>query len=990
MELKNIAGLFFKEKPTAPTLEELGDTGTTMYGGMISGEEYNYDLSGLAKYTIYDKMRKGDATIAATLRVLKLPLRSANWYMEPAGKDKLQQEQAEFIEYNLKEGMNITWDDFLRQALLMIDYGVFVFEKVYDNVIYKNKTYIGWRKFAPRHPRTIQAWKINDGKDDGIRQLTNNRNTVEIPMEKLLIFVNEKEGDNWEGISILRSAYKNWFFKDIFEQIDAMAFERQGLGVPYCKTPAGANNKDKANAITIVKNLRANEKAYVVYPDGYEVGFLDMGAGKTRDPKNSIEYHNRQIALNVLAQFLMLGANDKGSFALSKDQSSFFYDSLQAVAKNILDVINKYAIKQLVDINWPGTQDYPQLKVDDIGAIDKVQFATMINTLVGASIIKTDDDLDRYIRKELDLPEEQEKDSDDEKTEQLESELELLSIEIAGEGGQSDNEIQQAAMTENKEDELQMIEEFNDFRLIFVAKGQHLDETTKKKISDALKKKYGTTAKPDDIESASEAQTAIIDAKRRIDELKAVIDRYKQKTKSIENKRVKKEFNKAIASKIDEIKTMIKSGREGIKAEKERASQAKGNIKKDIKQRKMELRKTRLSKRIDRDMLRIERLQDQLDKTDKPREQKIIKDRLADVKDLLVERKQDLKDLEASESGQKKNLRQLSDEFKPWRKYTAAEKKVNFGNIKNEMDKQEKEFEKLLKGALIDEKSELLKQFNAAVKNKNYKAIQTIGLKYSGKYKDEVYNKMKELYNFGKNGVAAEMKVTPPANPKDEMERLRAQASVMVDDHEIKVLTKTKMAALDSMAKKATAVEVIARVGKTMDQAIIELSQTTASIITGGSFNQGRRLTQFSNKGKIYAFQRSELLDDHTCMFCMSMDSRVVTINDPIVGEDIFHSNCRGMWVEILKDEIELPVITGIPKSLLKDYEGVNNFKQLKNPQVTKASLAADAIKEEYKKQIAEREQKLKTYESEDKYPDRQKGHKKEIARMKNVIDKLK
>ena len=990
MELKNIAGLFFKEKPTAPTLEELGDTGTTMYGGMISGEEYNYDLSGLAKYTIYDKMRKGDATIAATLRVLKLPLRSANWYMEPAGKDKLQQEQAEFIEYNLKEGMNITWDDFLRQALLMIDYGVFVFEKVYDNVIYKNKTYIGWRKFAPRHPRTIQAWKINDGKDDGIRQLTNNRNTVEIPMEKLLIFVNEKEGDNWEGISILRSAYKNWFFKDIFEQIDAMAFERQGLGVPYCKTPAGANNKDKANAITIVKNLRANEKAYVVYPDGYEVGFLDMGAGKTRDPKNSIEYHNRQIALNVLAQFLMLGANDKGSFALSKDQSSFFYDSLQAVAKNILDVINKYAIKQLVDINWPGTQDYPQLKVDDIGAIDKVQFATMINTLVGANIIKTDDDLDRYIRKELDLPEEQEKDSDDEKTEQLESELELLSIEIAGEGGQSDNEIQQAAMTENKEDELQMIEEFNDFRLIFVAKGQHLDETTKKKISDALKKKYGTTAKPDDIESASEAQTAIIDAKRRIDELKVVIDRYKQKTKSIENKRVKKEFNKAIASKIDEIKTMIKSGREGIKAEKERASQAKGNIKKDIKQRKMKLRKTRLSKRIDRDMLRIERLQDQLDKTDKPREQKIIKDRLADVKDLLVERKQDLKDLEASEFGQKKNLRQLSDEFKPWRKYTAAEKKVNFGNIKNEMDKQEKEFEKLLKGALIDEKSELLKQFNAAVKNKNYKAIQTIGLKYSGKYKDEVYNKMKELYNFGKNGVAAEMKVTPPANPKDEMERLRAQASVMVDDHEIKVLTKTKMAALDSMAKKATAVEVIARVGKTMDQAIIELSQTTASIITGGSFNQGRRLTQFSNKGKIYAFQRSELLDDRTCMFCMSMDGRVVTINDPIVGEDIFHSNCRGMWVEILKDETELPTITGIPKSLLKDYEGVNNFKQLKNPQVTKASLAADAIKEEYKKQIAEREKKLKTYENEGKYPDRQDGHKKEIARMKNVIDKLK
>ena len=990
MQLKDLTGLFFKEKPATPTLEELGDTGTTMYNGMISGEEYNYDLSGTAKYTIYDKMRKGDATIAATLRVLKLPLRSANWYVEPAGKDKLQQEQAEFIEHNLKEGMSITWDDFIRQALLMLDYGVFVFEKVYDNVVYKNKTYIGWRKFAPRHPRTIQAWKINDGNDDGIKQLVNNRDTVEIPMEKLLIFVNEKEGDNWEGISILRSAYKNWFFKDIFEQIDAMAFERQGLGVPYCKIPAGANNaKDKANATAIVKNLRANEKAYVVYPEGYEVGFLDMGAGKTRDPKNSIEYHNRQIALNVLAQFLMLGAGDKGSFALSKDQSSFFYDSLQAVAKNILDVINKYAIKQLVELNWPGTSEYPTLKVDDIGAIDKVQFATMINTLVGANIIKTDDDLDRYIRKELDMPESQEGDEDDSKTDELENQLDLLSIEVAGEG-EPNPELKQAAMAEDQEDALQMNEEIQDYKLMFVAKGGHLDDATKKKISEALKKKYGTTAKPEDIESASTAQTAIIDAKRRIDELKTVIDRYRQKSKSIENKKVKKEFNKAIASKIDEIKAMIKSGREGIKAEQARAKKGESNIKQDIKERKTALRKTRLQKRIDRDNLRIEKLNSQLDKTDSPSKQKDIRQRIQDVRDLLKERKDTLAELNASEPEQKKNLKQLSEEFKSYRKLTAAEKKVNFGNIQKELDKQEKAFENLLKGSLTDEKTALLKQFETAIKAGDYKTIQDIELKYSGKYKDDVFNKMKELYAFGKNGVAAEMKVTPPANPKSEMDRLSAQASVMVDDHEIKVLTKTKMSALDSMAKKSTAAEAIARVGKTMDQAIKELSQNTASIIAGGSFNQGRRLTQFSNKGKIYGFQRSELLDDRTCMFCMSIDGRVVDPEDPIAGEDIFHSNCRGMWVEILKDEAELPAITGIPKSLLKDYEGVNDFKQLKNPQVTKASLAAEAIQEEYKKQISEREKKLANYEKEGKYPDRQTGHKKEIARMKNVIDKLK
>jgi hypothetical protein len=767
----------FADKPAAPALTELGDTGTTMYNGMISGEEYNYDLSGTAKYTVYDKMRKGDATIAATIRVLKLPLRSANWYIEPAGEDKLQREQADFIEYNLKEGMSVTWDDFLRQALLMLDYGVFVFEKVFDNVEFNGKTYIGWRKFAPRHPRTITNWKINDGKDDGIIQQKTVGGTVSIPMDKLLIFVNEKEGDNWEGISILRAAYKNWFFKDIFEQIDAMAFERQGLGVPYCKIPSAANAKDKANATAIVKNLRANEKAYVVFPEGFEVGFLDMGAGKTRDPKTSIEYHNRQIALNVLAQFLMLGSGDKGSFALSKDQSTLFYDSLQAVAKGVLDVINKYAIQQLIELNWPGTKVYPKLKVDDIGAIDKVQFATMINTLVGADIIPVDENLDKYIRKELDLPE--------------------------------------------------------------------LSEEAKKQIEEAKKNPPAPAPAP-----APAPQPA--------------------------------------------------------------------------------------------------------------------------------------------KANEKKNLKMLSEAFKPYRKFTAAEGKINFGNLKNEMDRGQVEFTDLLKGSLMDEKSSLLSAFEQAIKTSDYKAIQDIALTDSGKYKAEVFNKMKALYNFGKNTVTAEMKVSTPANPKEEMQRLNAEASVLVDYHEIKILTKLKMCALDRVAKGVAVIEAMDNITAALDEAISELTADTASIIVGKAINQGRRLTQAENSGDIYAYQRSELLDDATCAFCLSVDGRVVDVDDPMAQEDIFHSNCRGIWVEILKDEAELPEVNGIPKAITDRYNGLNDFKQLKSPQVTKTSLAADTVKEEYKKQISEREAKLKTYEADNTYPDRQAAHKKAIARMKKVIAKLK
>lgn len=763
----------FKEKTPikeAPSLDkEFGDTGTTIYGGIISGEEYNPDLSGTRKYSIYDRMRKGDATIAASLKVLKLPLRSANWYVKPANDDKLSQEQAKFIEHNLKEAMTITWDDFLRSALLMLDYGVYIFEKVFTYVEYEGKTYIGWKKFASRHPKTVNAWQMSN-KEAGIRQQRTTTGEVDIPMEKLLIFTNEKEGDNWEGISILRSAYKHWFFKDTFEQIDAMAFERQGLGVPYCKIPAGANEKDKSNAKNLVQNLRANEKAYVVFPEGYEVGFLDMKGKNQRDPENSIAYHNRQIVLNVLAQFLMLGSGGEGgSYALSEDQSDFFYDSLQSVAKNIKDVVNKYAIRQLCDINWPGMKQYPTLEYDNLGSIDKEAFSTMINTLVGSNIITADEGLEDYIRKELDFPE--------------------------------------------------------------------LSEEAKK-----LKK-------------------------------------------------------------------------------------------------------------------------------EQPRDQK---------------------PAQARELGQKKNLKALSEEFRPYREYTFAERKVNFGNLQNEFNRQQNSLEKILKESLKSQKDKILEQFKEAIDNSDYVALQNIKLEFRDGYQDEIFGKMKELYNFGKNTVASEMKVTPPASPKEGMDRMMAQAMVLADDHATKIMTKAKMKALDCLARGMSTKKAMGKVTDVMDEAMDEISVNTASIITGGAINSGRRLTQAENNDEIYAVQRSELLDEATCNFCLSMDGRTVSPDDPWVQEDEFHSNCRGIWVEILKDEQELPEIEEVPTSIEKNYEGVNDFKQLKTPKVDKDSPAADLIKEEYAAEIESRKKKIEEYESSDSYPDRVKAHKKAIATMQKVLKKLK
>jgi len=990
MQLKNIFNIF-KEKPiVAPKLDnEMGESGTTIYNGYISGEEYNNDLAGRSKYLTYDKMRKGDAAVAVSLKVVKLPLRSANWYVEAATEEDKDKEIAGFIENNLKNQMSITWDDFLREALLMLDYGVFPFEKVFQYVEYNGKQYIGWKKFASRHPRTITKWAIEESGDGITQQKVVGGGEAHIPMNKLLIFVNEKEGDNWEGISLLRTAYKHWFFKDNFEQIDAMSFERQGLGVPYCQVPKGANDKDKANAKELVKNLRANEKAYVVYPEGWEVGFLDMNSKSTRDPKESIAHHQRSIVLNVLAQFLMLGSSDgSGSRALSEDHSALFFDSLQAVAKQIMDVINKYAIKQIVDINFPGYGVYPQLKVDDIGSIDKKAFSEMMKTLVGEELIDKDDSLENYIRKELDLPDMVEKDDEDEETDRLALELDMLQVEIAGEG----MEEQELDSEDEEETEVAASEELIDYQLMFGVKGKPLSDETKKKISEALRKKHGNKIK-EEKGKVGRSQDNIADARRRIEELKTVISDFKEKSKSIKDRSLKREFNKKIKTKIEEIKKMIKSGRAGIKVERQKIREGKKQIREEKKELVKERKQRKINRQIERDEARIKKLEKIIkDRESKAKDKKDlekldrIRERIEKINERITDNNDRLEEFEMSE-GEKKNL---IFSFKPRRKLTYAEKKVNFGSLNREFERAGKDLEKLLNKAFNEQKDEILKTFQKAVKAKDYKAIGKIALIAPKEYKKQLLDEMKGLYNFGKNIASAEMKIITPATPIEEVDRLKVSSGIITSDHENKIMTASKIEAINDISKGKSTSETMKLIKATMITRASELAKQTGSIVAGGMINDGRRLVQQTNKKKIYALQRSELLDDRTCNFCESMDGRVVKINDPWGQEGTFHSKCRGIWVEIMKEEPEKPKISGVPKSVAKRYNKPNDFKQLKSPIVKKDSLAADEIKKQYAKDIKTRQNKIDKYESDGKYPNRVKAHKKEIDRMNNVLSKLK
>jgi hypothetical protein len=387
---------------TKPPAVELGATGTVFFAGRLSEEEYLVDLRGEKGIKVYDRMRRSDGQVKAALLACELPLRSAHWDIEAASDNKQDQVIADAVRDNLFNNMTITFDDFLRHILLMLPFGFSVFEKVWE----LREGVWCWRKFAPRLPKTIAEWKFDDeGGLAGVKQRTwkgNLYQDIDIPVDKLLVFTNSREGSNYEGISLLRAAYKHWYYKDQLYRIDGIAAERHGVGLAVFHYPSATPKEDKDAVSAIGERLHAHERAYIALPE--EIKFDLQGvAGQLHDIKGSIEHHDIMIVRSILAQFINLGASDVGSFALSQDQSGFFLMALRAIGKNICDTFNRHAIQQLVDYNWEVVK-YPQLTVSGLEFYDIAKYSVAISALVNSGLIMPDRNIEAELRRQLRLP----------------------------------------------------------------------------------------------------------------------------------------------------------------------------------------------------------------------------------------------------------------------------------------------------------------------------------------------------------------------------------------------------------------------------------------------------------------------------------------------------------------------------------------------------------------------------------------------------------
>jgi phage gp29-like protein len=395
------------------TRGELGGTGRTFsarFEYSLATDEYLNTLKWPYDISIYNKMERSDAQIKATLLMMELPLRSTNWFIKPADNSSQAKKNAEFVEENLftgpPVGMSLHFEDFIKETCSMFTYGHAIFEKVFE----AKNGWLKWKKFAPRPQSTIYDWyydEVGDLKEIEQELWQHSFKRVKMPIDKLLVFTHDMKQGDYRGRSVLRTTYKHWSIKDFLYKITNIGIERNLVGSPVVTLPENWTDDDLERAKQIVKNLRGNEFGGATLPPGF---LLELFEGKRTliDVLPYIEYQDTLISRSILAQFMNLGTKSGGSFALSKDQSDLFMMMLGACAKYICNVLNAYAIPQLINYNF-ASDLYPKLAFKPIGN-DKL--LSVLKMLVEGSIVVPDADLEVWARDMLELPEKSENEAD--------------------------------------------------------------------------------------------------------------------------------------------------------------------------------------------------------------------------------------------------------------------------------------------------------------------------------------------------------------------------------------------------------------------------------------------------------------------------------------------------------------------------------------------------------------------------------------------------
>jgi hypothetical protein len=392
-------------------------------------EELHPRLRGTNAIKIYREMSENSAVLSGALYNINSYLRRVTWKTAPASKGNARAErEAEFV-WECLNDMERSWSDVHNDINSMLIFGNALCETVYkyrrgpDSTSKRfrsryNDGRVGWRIIDLRAQESIEKWDIaQDGEILGAWQMTE-MGQVYLPMSQCALFRTSTFKNNPEGRSILRGAYRSWHFSKRLEETEAVGAVRSLVNLPKVTLPvrfmspnASAEEKavraqyekmvslltqDRLSGLVLPAEKDENDK-----PTGYT--FELVGATGSQMPIDPIiRRYDARMLVTMAAEFLLLGTEKQGSFALGAEKSANFAQSLEYYVDLVQDQFNKVLIPRLMQANgvppefWPTLEHLP---IDDVSVAALGQFLSMAEGFLTPNL-----DMENSLRERINVP----------------------------------------------------------------------------------------------------------------------------------------------------------------------------------------------------------------------------------------------------------------------------------------------------------------------------------------------------------------------------------------------------------------------------------------------------------------------------------------------------------------------------------------------------------------------------------------------------------
>lgn len=420
-------------KNTGPMVE-LGVTGLKRVSGYVD-DEFLPALRGRKAIAVYKEMSLNDSMVGSLMFAIDKLIREVDWKVVPADHTDENSQAQEFLE-SVKDDMSHSWDDFIGEVLSMLPFGWSWHEIVFKKRVgpweknpAKRSKYtdglFGIRKMPIRSQETLMRWVFDD--NGGIKAMVQmappKYSTTVIPINKSLLFRTSISKGNPEGVSLLRTAYRSWYFKKRLEEFEAIGVERDLAGMPVAKVPAeflrAAPGTDMAKTVEayrkMVRGVRRDENEGLVLPSQwdpetkqplYEFELMSSSGSRQFDTNAIIQRYEQRILMSVLADFILVGHEQTGSYSLHTDKTGIFRAALNAITKAICDTLNRHLVPKLFEVNGWKLDQLPKFEASNIDPPDLDQLAQFISSTAGAGMQWfPDPELEQFVREIAHLPE---------------------------------------------------------------------------------------------------------------------------------------------------------------------------------------------------------------------------------------------------------------------------------------------------------------------------------------------------------------------------------------------------------------------------------------------------------------------------------------------------------------------------------------------------------------------------------------------------------